>query len=207
MRRPVTDSVCFYDRRSNLMRQEDPFQQILTYQRHLGKYREEHVQDQGEIARHRVRCQSGLAAKLLAVPFDIWYPLFTSFSALSAKPNGTDPDPQTNLATNRSGQTVTQLDLEEANLAGFDLIGLGLSQANLRAANLEEADLSWAELSGADLRQANLRDAHLFEANLQGANLFEVNLKGTDLRGAKFNDATTWPTNFDPESKGATPVE
>jgi len=48
-------------------------------------------------------------------------------------------------------------------------------------------------LVGAGLVKADLREADLRKADLQEAS----------LRGAKYNDLTRWPTNFDPASANA----
>lgn len=187
----------------------NPVQQIIVYQRQLAKYREKHKISPEEVMRERIR-QSGRAAKLLELTFDLWYPLVAASDIQLNLPNERthlDASPRS-----RRGPIVMQLDLAEANLAEanlaeFDMIGLSLSKANLQGANLTGADLSWADLNGANLRQADLTEAHLFEANLQFACLEGAILSRTNLSGAKYNEATIWPGDFDPQAVGALLIE
>ena len=135
----------------------NPVQQIIVYQRQLANYREKQKISPEEVMRERIR-QSGRAAKLLELTFDLWYPLVAAFDIQLNLPNERphlDASPRS-----RRGPIVMQLDLaeanlSEANLAEFDMIGLNLSKANLQGANLTGADLSWADLNGANLRQAD----------------------------------------------------
>lgn len=126
---------------------------------------------------------------------------------------------------------LTKANLKGANLAGANLLGADLSQANLHKAVLSGARLFEANLRGTNLREASLQpliqidavpvsppgadlsQANLSGADLRGANLQEVNLSGTDLSqadlsninllGAKYDEATKWPPDFDPGRAGA----
>jgi uncharacterized protein YjbI with pentapeptide repeats len=109
---------------------------------------------------------------------------------------------------NLEGANLEEADLEEAYLSRADL-----SRANLREANLGGANLEGANLSRANLEQANLFGAYLFgadlsranlrEANLGGASLEEADLFGANLGGAKYDDLTTRPDDFDLQEAGA----
>lgn len=103
-------------------------------------------------------------------------------------------------------------------LHGVDLSKADLHKAQLEDANLFRADLRVAELWGAILINADLREADLSETNLQwsvlafsqlngaklhGANLSGTNLTKVDLTDAVYDDATIWPSGFDPQTAGA----
>ena len=192
--------------------QRDPLIQLKIYQRQLEQSREVNRVDPPAVWHERLRHQPGLRAKLLATTFRIWYPFVEGFGPQFAALSGRQrPNPAAQnwaAPANTGRRIILNLDLKGtdlagAELAGFDLIGLDLSESDLRGAILEDADLSWANLANANLGGANLAGAHLFEANLRGANLLETKLGQVDLRGAKFSDATNWPTNFNPEVAGA----
>lgn len=78
------------------------------------------------------------------------------------------------------------------------LVGIDLSNAKLIEARLGLANLCEANLSGADLRWADLNNANLCGADLSGANLTRANLVA-----ARYDDATKWPSGFDPAKAGA----
>jgi uncharacterized protein YjbI with pentapeptide repeats len=81
--------------------------------------------------------------------------------------------------------------LDGANLGGTRCWETNFTGAHLLRANLS-ASLRGANLSGADLRNADLRGAELISVNM------------TD---AIYNDATVWPSDFDPVAAGALRVE
>ena len=89
------------------------------------------------------------------------------------------------------------------NCSGQDLSGRDLQAVNLKRANLQGANLFVADLRQANLGGANLESVDLGGAKLEGADLRQANLTGADLRGAKYNDETRWPLNFDPIRAGA----
>ena len=99
--------------------------------------------------------------------------------------------------------------LEYANFSDADLNGANLSGAKLdRQAKFTNTNLVQANLSGINLRKADLRNADLTNANLSNSNLLEANLdgenlKGVQLQGAIYNQATLFPTDFDPVKAGA----
>jgi uncharacterized protein YjbI with pentapeptide repeats len=99
---------------------------------------------------------------------------------------------------------ATDIQLDNAYLAGADLKQVWMPQASLRKVNLNQANLSGANLSGADLRwaklnkadlsesdllDADLSEAYLVSANLNDANLSRVNLRDAHLNSAKLNEA------------------
>lgn len=84
--------------------------------------------------------------------------------------------------------SLTEANLEGADLSDADLTGVNLSSAFLSGANLEDADLSNAELKFADLSKANLIGANLKTAK---------NLDRAILKDIKFDDTTRFPNNFD----------
>ncbi len=75
-------------------------------------------------------------------------------------------------------KSLTNIDLERANLQGAILNGSELQEANLGRANLRAA-----ELIAVNFLNANLRGAEL-----QGAVLQDADLDGADLRGAQHLD-------------------
>lgn len=116
--------------------------------------------------------------------------------------------------------------LSGASLTGADLTGADLTAASLNSADLSGADLYTANLTGASLHRANLRDAKARGAILRDADLRRADLRGGDfswadfagadlrgaqlagavltearLRGARYNDDTTFPTSFDPAAE------
>jgi uncharacterized protein YjbI with pentapeptide repeats len=101
------------------------------------------------------------------------------------------------------GSELQRANLQGADLTGADLTGARLWESNLYKANMNGAFLVGADLNRADLRFANLRGAFLFRASLWGTNMAEANLRGAILTFATYDDNTIWPTDFDPEKKGA----
>ena len=88
-----------------------------------------------------------------------------------------------------------------------NLKGAPLSQTDLPYADLRGADLRFVHFRKANLAHARLDNAILFAPDLCGANLNMANLEGADLRKAKYDTATQWPDDFDPEQVGAVRVE
>lgn len=93
---------------------------------------------------------------------------------------------------------LTDAHLAGANLCNAYLFRANLSDADLSGVNLSDAFLSEADLSGADLSGVILHLAYLYGANLHGANLH-----GANLTNAIYDEATDWPTDFDPKLAGA----
>jgi uncharacterized protein YjbI with pentapeptide repeats len=93
------------------------------------------------------------------------------------------------IAYDRWSTQLFPLQLAEAKLDNFVLIGAELPYANLYKASLNSADLSRANLRGARLDYANLGFANLNEAHLEGSVLASANLIGTKLIGAHLEGA------------------
>ena len=72
-----------------------------------------------------------------------------------------------------------------------------MTEANLEGADLYRANLEWADLYGANLEGADLR-----RANLEGADLCGADLRGANLTGARSDKWTTWPDGFDADQSG-----
>lgn len=98
---------------------------------------------------------------------------------------------------NLMGTELRRADLSGANLSGAVLNGADLRDANLSGADLSQTDLNWAILRRANLGRANLRKANLGWADLRGADLSQA-----DLAEARYNDQTSWPEGFDPQTAG-----
>jgi uncharacterized protein YjbI with pentapeptide repeats len=94
------------------------------------------------------------------------------------------------LNRNVEGRNLSKMDLSEANLVG----------ANLRKADLRRADLRGTALREADLCGADLRQAHLAPEFDEDGDLL---IEGVNLTGAKYNNTTLWPANFNPARLGA----
>lgn len=111
----------------------------------------------------------------------------------------------------------------KSNTEQFNLVGARLTPRNLNGidffnVNLKRADLVHANLANADLRQANLHTADMrevvfFGTKMEGAVLTQADLRyaklgdakdleKANLKGAKYNDATTFPEEFDPKTAG-----
>lgn len=97
----------------------------------------------------------------------------------------------------QQGQRLSQLNLQEIDLSGTNLIGVNLSQSNLSHANLENTDLRGANLQGCNLSNANLKNSYLFRSDLQGCNLENAQLEGARLQLARYDSKTIWPENYD----------
>ncbi|MEM8638253.1 MAG: pentapeptide repeat-containing protein [Cyanobacteria bacterium P01_G01_bin.54] len=119
------------------------------------------------------------------------------------------------------GANLKKLDLQGADLRGFNFKRANLSEINLagaklRDANLQESSLLKANLKGADLQRANLENVDFSLANLKSTNLSNTNLQrtlfvftnlkkadfwGVDLKGAYLSNvnlkrASLWNANL-----------
>ncbi|MCC3404059.1 MAG: pentapeptide repeat-containing protein [Microcoleus sp. PH2017_10_PVI_O_A] len=95
--------------------------------------------------------------------------------------------------------SFSEADLNSANLSGSKLT----QQTKFTTANLSQANLSGLYLRKTDLNNADLTNANLSNSNLLEANIDRANLKGVQLEGAIYNQATLFPTDFDPVKAGA----
>ena len=108
------------------------------------------------------------------------------------------------------GADLSGANLQEAHLAGADLRATNLASTNLRRADLRGAVAGRADLSGAVLKGADLRGASLRDADVRGADLHQAvmtccsdPMRTVDLQGARYDAATQWPGDFNPEAWGA----
>jgi uncharacterized protein YjbI with pentapeptide repeats len=85
------------------------------------------------------------------------------------------------------------MDLRHKNLEGADLSGADLTEAELGHANLGGANLRTAFLTGAQLEWARLDGACLDGAYLIATNFHHATMNEVTLRGAIWDEATTWP--------------
>jgi uncharacterized protein YjbI with pentapeptide repeats len=122
--------------------------------------------------------------------------------------------------------TLLHIDLTEANLRKAILFFVGLPEANLVGIDFAEVSLASVDMRRADLRGANFTGATLFNTNFGGADLRgtlfvgnapnaksfeEIDKTGpvtakfafVDVRGAKYNNETKWPEDFNPKKEGA----
>jgi hypothetical protein len=88
---------------------------------------------------------------------------------------------------------LTDADLADAELMGFNLTDAFLAFAKLMGAGLMGANFTNAILIAANLTRANLADANLTDADLEDADLTDAKFEGADLTGAKFEGAVNIP--------------
>jgi uncharacterized protein YjbI with pentapeptide repeats len=115
-----------------------------------------------------------------------------------------------NLAFN--GVSLSNANLQQANLTGTSLCGADLNDtklqwaditntdfqnAHLERANLSESDCSSVVLRGANLRYATMLNVNLTNAKLQGADLTNATLQGSVLSHVRFNGANLKYTDID----------
>jgi len=82
---------------------------------------------------------------------------------------------------------VEKLHKENQSLSNINLKQADLAKAKLVNADLSNSDLTRANLSGASMYGVNLEGATLFKTNLEGANLKSANLKNADMLGVDFS--------------------
>jgi hypothetical protein len=92
---------------------------------------------------------------------------------------------------------------DKLDLRNTDLRGAEFWDARLAWTDFWGAHLEGAQFWGAVLSNAKLDHADLTGANLRGAKLDGASLRGTTLAGAIFDQATVWPSGFDPGLSGA----
>lgn len=93
------------------------------------------------------------------------------------------------VAARGARTSLTEADLERANLAGASLRQADLTQANLDRANLQGASLELARLYDAELQYACLYQANLAGASLELANAYSAAFAGASLAGACLRSA------------------
>ena len=88
-----------------------------------------------------------------------------------------------------SGFDLTEIDLGISNLKHARLLGADLTRAYLANSNAEGIQLRGACLTWATLYDSSLEGADLRDATLLGANLGNSDLRGADLRGANLSES------------------
>lgn len=115
--------------------------------------------------------------------------------------------PSLQIAHRRTGallHSVASDTLAGASLRSAALAGANLQRAGMQGADLLKADLQLADLKGADLKGADMRGVNLRGADLRGADFREARMQKADINHALYDDATRWPSGFDPKTAGAT---
>jgi hypothetical protein len=117
-----------------------------------------------------------------------------------------------------AGAKLESADLSTAVLSAADLSGAAISLAKFDAATMAEvrlggatarsasfvsATLLAADLKLGDFSNSNFTNADLRLADLRGAIFLGSELEGIRLEGAVYDKSTQWPTNFDPQNRGA----
>ena len=116
------------------------------------------------------------------------------------------------IGADMKGASLGGVVLTGAVLVGADLSHAYLWEVDLLGSNLERVDLSESMLDRSNFSRANLRKANLYaahgpkvrfaEANLSGANFYGTDFSTWDFTGAKADDETVWPDDFDPVAAG-----
>ena len=106
----------------------------------------------------------------------------------------------------------TNMNLNEANFEEADLKhclfeNCDMSKANLKKAYLKKTTIQNCNLNNSKLQQANFESAHLHNvdmrnANLRGASLTWEDAVDVDLRGALYDQHTTFAKGFEPKAVG-----
>jgi len=89
----------------------------------------------------------------------------------------------------QNGESLFSADLSQIRLQQAQLAGVDLHEANLSGAKLSKASLVEAKLARCVLNRAMLDQCNLSKADLSRASLFQANLKNADLRGARLSKA------------------
>jgi len=141
------------------------------------------------------------------------------------------------FAANYQAIDLSSMDLHRAYLVGKCLKGSKCIKTDFRSASLQYADFSecdlqksrftfaecegvkfhntdvrkclfnFCDLKRADFSNANMKDMILAGSNLHGAKLLGSNIDTVIFDGAKYNDETIWPINFNPIEYGATKTD
>jgi uncharacterized protein YjbI with pentapeptide repeats len=121
-----------------------------------------------------------------------------------------------------SGAILTKAQLSMGDLSGSNLRDAHMDGATFVYTNLRNADMRKARLVEAGLIGTSLQDANLEGANMTGAFVYSADFRGARLHGAslwraafgdgsmppkfegaRYNHATRWPDDFEPQAAGA----
>ena len=100
------------------------------------------------------------------------------------------------LPWNKKCADLSNMDLQNANLAGLNLSSANLSNTDLTNVSLRGTILSNVNLSGAILKNVDLSGADLTDASLDNAILNDVNACGLNASSASFKNAKITNTDF-----------
>lgn len=100
------------------------------------------------------------------------------------------------LPWNQKCADLSNMDLQNANLAGLNLSHINLSNTDLTNVSLRGTILHRANLSGAILKNVDLSGAILMNASLNNTILDNVNAHGLRAAAANFKNAKIANTNF-----------
>lgn len=117
-----------------------------------------------------------------------------------------------NLFRNNASQELEIIDLVNSPFRRADFADSDLSGLCMKNSNFEEAYFRDTNMKNTDCENSNFRKAKLIGTNLSGANMKNTDLTytkmqgakindKTDFRGAKYNDFTVFPFDFDEKIK------
>jgi len=92
--------------------------------------------------------------------------------------------------------SLAGVNLNRANLIGWDFTGKNLENAIFFGSDLSNANFANANLEGADFRFANLKGSNFHHANLDGANFANVDLTKVNLAGMVLRDTNLSDVNL-----------
>jgi len=115
-------------------------------------------------------------------------------SPQTTRARGADPDALDALATYRAARERGEW--RRLLLAGADLRGVDMSELNLDECDLAGAVLDGARFAGASLVRSNLAGASLLGADFSYANLDRADMEGADATAASFVSATLRRANL-----------
>jgi uncharacterized protein YjbI with pentapeptide repeats len=105
------------------------------------------------------------------------------------------------------GAVVRDADLDGWEMLGVNLSGGSLRNVTLRRAELRGLDLSQCLVQDCDFNGADLSLSRMAGASLRGCRFVSADLTGAGLTGATYDAVTRWPAGFDPAAHGARRVE
>ncbi|MBO6857582.1 pentapeptide repeat-containing protein [Roseibium sp.] len=129
-------------------------------------------------------------------PSDLQKAIETASSLRTGIPNAEHLEKEKNWLPDLRAAVLTDLILDDANMAGAILTDANLSFGHFVDADFSGADLTRANLNLALLESAILSKANLEEAMLMRTDLVNADLAGCDLLGANFTEANLMQANL-----------